>query len=269
MFGALFAQGALAYVLVGFGFAAVAAGLLSVALARSHASPAVGIVALALTLGCSTTALIGTIAGRTRIERVAAEAEPSQRQKVREEGYRVTREIAQAGFGFTLPAFILGAAGTTLALLKRRRKQPDEQGLGVPLGAIVLGSVAAFSVIATGTPLLMGVPGKELAADDPARKFLLAEEQLAEGRVGEACVALDEAYKAEAKPSKVNVRSVEALVSECFEQKLGQADAAPSLEERDRELEWLAGSRLPLNETQRARLEDERAKSKKYREEQR
>lgn len=267
MFGALFAQGALAYVLVGLGFAAVASGLLSLALARSHASPVVGIVALALTLGCTTTALIGTIAGRSKIERVAAEAEPTERQRLREEGYRVTREIALAGFGFALPAFILGAAGTTLAILKRRRKQGPEQGLGVPLGAIVLGSVTAFSVIATGTPLIMGVPGKEIAADDPARNFLRAEELLGEGRIGEACVALDDAYRADAKPSKVNVRSVESLVGECFEQKLAQADAAPSLEARERELEWLAGSRLPLTEAQRARLEDERAESQKLRQE--
>lgn len=267
MFGALFAHGALAYVLVGLGFAALATGLMSVALARSRATPSLGILALVLTLGCSTSALVGTIAGRANIERVAAEAEPTERQRVREEGYRVTKEIAQAGFGLSLPAFILAAIGTTLAILKQRRKHPDEQGMGVPLGAIVLGSVCAFSVIATGTPLLMGVPGKELAPDDPARKFLTAEEHLAEGRVAEACVDLDDAYRAEAKPSKVNARSVESLVSECFEQKLAQAGSAPSIEERDKSLEWLAGSKLPLSEGQRARLEDERAKSRKLREE--
>jgi hypothetical protein len=267
MFGALFAHGALAYALVGLGFAALAAGLLSVALARSKATPWAGIAALILTLGCSTCALVGTIAGRAQVERAAKDVTTDERQRLREEAYRATREIAQAGFGFSLPAFVLGAAGTTLALLRRRRKNPDDSGLGLPLGAIVLGSVTAFSVIATGTPLFMGVPGKKLAADDPANNFATAEGHLAEGRLAEACSALDTAFRADAKPDKAGVRNVDAMVGECFELKLQQAQAAPSLEERDAPLEWLASSKLPLTETQRSRLEDERAKSRELRKE--
>jgi len=262
MFGALFAHGALAYVLVGLGFAALATGLLSVALARSQATPWAGLVALVLTLGCSTSALVGTIAGRAQVERAAKDAAPDDRQRLREQGYRATQEIAQAGFGFSLPAFVLGAAGTTMALLRRRRKSPDDAGMGLPLGAIVLGSVAAFSVIATGTPLFMGVPGKPLAADDPARNFIAAEAHLADGRLTDACAALDAAFRADAKPDKAGVRNVDAMVGECFEQKLSQALAAASLEERDAPLEWLASSKLPLSEAQRSRLEDERARSR-------
>ena len=95
------------------------------------------------------------------------------------------------------------------------------------------GPIATVSVIATGTPLFMGVPGKKLAADDPANNFATAEGHLAEGRLTDACNALDTAYRADAKPDKAGVRNVEAMVGECFELKLQEALAAPSLEARD------------------------------------
>ncbi|NUO53186.1 MAG: hypothetical protein HOV80_30430, partial [Polyangiaceae bacterium] len=49
MFGALFAQGSLAYVLVGLGFAALATGLLALAVSRSSPGLWVGLVSLVLT----------------------------------------------------------------------------------------------------------------------------------------------------------------------------------------------------------------------------
>ncbi len=265
MFGALFAHGTLAYILVGLGFAALATGLLALAVSRSTPGLWVGLVSLVLTLGCATTALVGTIAGRAKVERAAADATLADAQQIRENGYKLTREIAEAGFGFGFSALVLGGAGTTIALLRRRRKNPEAQGLGVPLGAIVLGSVCAFSVMATATPLFMGVPGKPVAADDPARKFLSAEQHLSDGRIGQACLDLDEAYRAEAKPDKVKLRNVDALVSECFEQKMEAALAASSLEDRDRELDWLAASKLPLSDAQRGRLASERNRSRELR----
>lgn len=262
MFGALFAHGSLAYVLVGLGFAALATGLLALAVSRSSSGLWVGFVSLVLTLGCSSTALVGTIAGRAKADRRAMELSGTEAQRVRDEGYRLTREIAEAGFGFGFPSLVLGGVGTAIALLRRRRKDPEALGLGLPLGAMVLGGVSAFSVIATATPLWIGTPGKHLAADDPARRFATAEEHLAEGRVGPACTDVDEAFRAGAKPERAQVRNVEALVTECFEQKIAQAENATSLEDRNRELEWLAGSALPFSEAQRARLETARALSR-------
>lgn len=262
MFGALFAHGSLAYVLVGLGFAAVATGLLALAVSRSSSGLWVGLISLVLTLGCSSTALVGTIAGRAKADRQAAELPATEAQHARDEAYRLTRDIAEAGFGFGLSALVLGGTGTAIALLRRRRKDPEALGLGLPLGAMVLGGVCAFSVIATATPLWIGTPGKRLAADDPARKFASAEANLAEGRVGQACTELDEAFRAGAEPERAHVRNVDALVSECFEQKMEQALNATSLEDRDKELEWLAGSALPFSEADRARLEKERSVSR-------
>src|SRR5262245_48079502 len=102
MFGALFAHGGLAYVLVGLGFAALATGLLALAVSRSSPGLWVGLVSLVLTLACSSTALIGTIAGRAKVDRQAAELSATEAQKIRDEGYRLTRDIAEAGFGFGL-----------------------------------------------------------------------------------------------------------------------------------------------------------------------
>jgi hypothetical protein len=262
MFGALFAHGSLAYALVGLGFAALATGLLALAVSRSAPGLWVGLVSLVLTLACSSTALVGTIAGRAKVDRQAAELSVTEAQRARDEGYRLTRDIAEAGFGFGLSSLLLGGAGTAIALLRRRRKDPEALGLGLPLGAMVLGGVCAFSVIATATPLWIGTPGKNLAADDPARRFAIAEEHLAEGRIGPACTEIDEAFRGGAKPERAQVRSVDALVSECFEQKIDQALNATSLEDRNRELEWLAASALPFSEAQRARLERERSLSR-------
>ncbi len=262
MFGALFAHGSLAYALVGLGFAALATGLLALAVSRSSPGLWVGLVSLVLTLACSSTALVGTIAGRAKVDRQVAELSATEAQRVRDEGYRLTRDIAEAGFGFGLSSLLLGGAGTAIALLRRRKKDPEALGLGLPLGAMVLGGVCAFSVIATATPLWIGTPGKNLATDDPARRFVTAEEHLGEGRIGPACTEIDEAFRAGAKPERAQVRSVDALVSECFEQKMEQALSASSLEERNRELEWLAASALPFTEGQRARLEKERSLSR-------
>ena len=41
--------------------------------------------------------------------------------------------------------------------------------------------------------------------------------------------------------------------------------AASSLEDRDRELDWLAASKLPLSDAQRGRLESERNRSRELR----
>ncbi len=257
----LFAQGPLAYAIVAFGLAATATGVLALATSRSRSGLPLGLISLVLTLGCTTSALVTVIAGRARVDRAAAEAFGVERERIRERGYAATRAAAEAGFGFGFAALLLGGAGTTMSMLRRRKEDPEGGELGATLGTIVLGGVAVFSVVATGMPLLMGIPGGALAADDPAQGFATAEGHFAEGRASEGCADLDGAFRAGANPAKARVRSVDALVSECFEQRLSQALAATSLEDRNAALAWLTSSKLPLTEEQRRRLDQESKRS--------
>lgn len=261
-------HGAVAFCILFAGLAAVTTSILSLMFATHRSGAKLGLSALGLVALTCTLAVVVVMRSRLHTDRAAMTLEEPVRSQRIEAGYARANGLAKMALVFGGSALMVGIVGTIRSLSSLKAREDEERGsardpqLGelsdsmLGLGALVVGALAVFSVAAVGMPLLLKPPRSELAADDPAHGFTKAEQLLAEGKVGEACQSLEAAYAAAAEPTKARVRSVEGLVSECFDKKLESALSASSPEDFDRIAAELQATKMPLNEGQKKRLNE-------------
>ncbi|MBK6513413.1 MAG: hypothetical protein IPM79_05685 [Polyangiaceae bacterium] len=261
------AHGVVAVAILAVGLLAVGAGVLSLVRSKQRVGAKIGLAALGLTALAATLTVGAVMSFRMRADRAAKDLEEPTRTKVVLAAYERTSSLSKLSLVLGVVALGTAAAGTMRGLGAKEEGAPDkpadaEAELGemsdstLGLGALVVGALALFSLVAVFMPLVMKPPGLELDEDDPARKFRDAEALLTDGKVAEGCAALEDAYAQGADPKRAKLRSVEGLVTECFDQRLDGALNAASKEDFDKALSELEKTKMPLDDGQRKRLDD-------------
>ncbi len=265
-------HGPLAFVVVALGVAAVAVGGVSIALAKARTGAKVGLAALALVAATGSATVAGVMSHRMRTDRAATQLEEPTKSAYERQGYDQSASLAKVGLFFAAIAFVTAVVGTLKGLGIHRGAKPltapeskrppgsetaptEENESMLGLGSLVVGSLAMFSIVAMFMPLVMKPKGTDLPADDPALKLREAERLLSEGKFKEGCAALEEGFKRHADPGKAKVRSIEGLVSECFDQKLEAALSAPDAATFDALTAELRETSMPIDDAAKRRLE--------------
>lgn len=267
MVGLFQQHGAIAFAILIGGLGSIVTGLLAIAVSnRSKNGAKVGLLALGLVAATATVTVVAVMGARLRVDRAVAELAEPDKTLATQAGYSRSTGLSKLGAALAGVGFVASVIGTMRGLSVRERaaradskREPElgemsDSSLG--LGVLVVGAIALFSVVASAMPLVMKAPGLDLAPDDPARKFRDAEAMLSDGRVEEGCAALEEGFAKKADPKKAKIRSVDGLVTECFDQRLEQAMSAADAEEFDRVTTALQETKMPLDESQRKRLDD-------------
>lgn len=262
---------AVALAILAIGLAAVAAGVLSIRWGKRRLGAKVGVAGLALSALCATLTVGAIMNQRVNADRAAKDLEEPARTQLIQSAYGSTSALSQLGLALGAVAFGASVVGTLRGLAAKEEGAPPrpepspddaEARMGelsdstLGLGALVLGALALFSLVAAFMPLVMKPPGLDLGADDPARKFREAEALLGEGKVAEGCAALEQAYVEGADPQRAKLRSVEGLVTECFDKRLDGALNASTKEDFVRGVNELERTKMPLSDSQRKRLDD-------------
>lgn len=273
MVGMFKTHGAVAFLILSLGLAAVVTGLLAVANAKKRLGAKIGLAALILvTLTCSVTVGV-SMTTRLKTDRASMAIDEPERTQFITAGYAAASGLAKMGVGFGVIAFIAAVMGTmrglavkeppkgdepppsSMAIDSKREPQMGElSDSTLGLGSLVVGALAFFSIAAAFMPLVMKAPGGELKADDPARKFREAEGLLSDGNVEGGCAALEEGFAQGGDPRRARLRSIEGLIAECFNQRIDRALAASSAEEFAKVVGELETTKMPLDDAQKKRL---------------
>lgn len=277
MVGLFQTHGAVAFAILATGIAALVAAFLALAWSKRPYGAKIGVLALGLVAVTGTLTAGTVMRSRITTDHAAQTLDEPEKTLYVQKGYDASANLAKLGVALGAVALVAAIIGTLRGLTARAPSPSEagptsevhpssEQGDGEPrngdasdsmlgLGALVVGGIALFAVAAAFMPIVMKAPGLDLEADDPARKFRDAEAHLSEGRVQEGCAALEEAFAQRADPKKAKVRSVEGLVTECFDTRLERALAASSPEEFDQVVSELENTKMPLDASQKERLE--------------
>ncbi|NUP11405.1 MAG: hypothetical protein HOW73_35620 [Polyangiaceae bacterium] len=269
-------HGVVAFAILAAGLAAIVAGALAVASSKERLGAKVGLGALGLVAITCTLTVAGVMRARIATDQAVKTLEEPLKTQLTVKGYAESSNLSKLGVALGVLGLVGAAIGTLRGLAVKEGEAkpqaadgeagataaPEEPQLGemsdsmLGLGALVVGSLALFSLVAAFMPLVMKPPGLDLPADDPARKFREAETLLSEGRAPEGCAALEEGFQKGGDPKKAKLRSVEGLVAECFDKRIDEALAAGSPEDFQRLVTDLEGTKMPLDDTQKKRLSD-------------
>jgi hypothetical protein len=113
------------------GYAAIGGGLLAlfvalVALSLAVAKPRVGgvfsILALAIAFGPAGCGALGSFQGKQKVDEVvdSVAIDPSQRERIRQQGYREAAACVPVGLGASALPFVLSAVALGIALVRRQ-----------------------------------------------------------------------------------------------------------------------------------------------------
>lgn len=272
--------GPVSFGILAAGMAALVTGMLAVAFSQARLGAKFGVGSFALIVIESSLTLIGVMGHRIRAEHAAETLAEPERAQLLAAAHVQSAALAKLGAGFAGVALALAILGVVRGLTAHAKSQHKPQSAKSPpasaragksdddppevdvaalgesslgLGALVLGCMATFSLIATLMPLILKTEKNGLAGDASTEKYREAARRLEAGEFSDGCAALDEAYKGARDPKRFG-KDAPGLVSECFEQGLERAEAAPDAAERDRVLASLKDSPLPFSDEQKKRL---------------
>lgn len=243
--------------LLALGLSAISVGVVAVSAPKGVRALHVGMLALVLVVVTGTITVGSVMRQRVAIDRSTDDLTAEDAEHARKAVYDETLTLAKLGGALAAIGLVLGAAAVVrgaLADYAEAEKNGESDEWTIPLGAAVLAAIALFSTVAAATPLVMGMPGKNVPAAQ--KKIADAEKLLEAGSFSEGCSMLEQAFQEGAAVDGPRKDTIGGLVTECFNQRIDRALASePGA--RKTELEGLKASKLPLDDAQRKRVDEE------------